>query len=328
MQFRTTITPLSHQGSIDHTTPVMLLGSCFSDNIGSLLRQALFPVMVNPFGTLYNPASIHAAIERIISLRQFTEAELIQHHGMYHSFMCHSSLSSADPQKMLSRINARLQSAHTFLKSASWMVVTLGSAWVYALRSTGTIVANCHKLPANEFLRFPLSTTRTITLLTQTINLLSGFNPSLRIILTVSPIRHLADGAHGNQISKSTLLLATDQLIESEHTHAPIYFPAYEIMMDDLRDYRFYAHDMCHPSDTAVQYIYQLFGESFFSPGTQQLAIQCQHYTRRLLHRPLTDDDKSHLAFVKATDNIRQQLISTYPFLEQAITQYSIDNAL
>lgn len=327
MEFRTVQQPLHMEGSISHTTPVMLLGSCFSDNIGSRMRNALFNVMANPFGTLYNPASILAVIQRIISCEPLIEQDLISHGRMYHSFLCHSSLSSVHKDKMLAHINGKMMEAHDFLKSASWLILTLGTAWVYRLRDTGCVVSNCHKLPTDTFLRTRLSCSETQETLMDIARTLHGFNTSLRIMVTVSPIRHLADGAHGNQISKATLLLATQQLTESYTANGGItYFPAYEIMMDDLRDYRFYAPDMCHPSETAVDYIYRCFSDSFFSPGTLQLAAQCEKYTRRLRHRPLTDDTESHLAFTEATDNIRQRLITTYPYLEQAITNIQLFN--
>lgn len=312
MEFRTAIKPLSRQGVIDHLKPMMMLGSCFSDNIGARLTNDLFDVEVNPFGTLYNPASIASALRRIISGVPFGSDDIFEHENRYHSFAHHSRFSSTNAETVLSNINTRLQAAHEQLRRAKVLIITFGTAWVFRLRTTGETVSNCHKLPAAMFTRERLSVNEIIEEWSVLINDLKAFNPNLNIIFTVSPIRHLADGAHDNQLSKSTLLLAIDCL-KSE------YFPSYEIMLDDLRDYRFYAADMSHPSDVAIDYIYSLFSQSYMTDATRELARSCARITRRLTHRPMTDNVAAIESFQSSTKQILDSLLLSHPYLERAI---------
>lgn len=312
MEFRTTIKPLAKQGTIDHRKPMMLLGSCFSDSIGVRLSESLFDVDVNPFGTLYNPASIASSLRRIITGIPFTESELFNHENRYHCFSHHSRFSSANPDTALTGINTRLQSAHEHLRHAQILLITFGTAWVYRLRANGQVVSNCHKLPAAMFTRSRLSVDDIVAEWTDLLHDLKTFNPALTTIFTVSPIRHLADGAHDNQLSKSTLLLAIDRL-------GVDYFPSYEIMLDDLRDYRFYAADMTHPSDVAVDYIYSLFSQSYMTDATRELARSCSRVARRLSHRPMTDDTSAIESFHSSTKQILDSLLLSHPYLERAI---------
>jgi len=250
--------------------PGLMLGSCFTDNIGRQLTNDLFDVTLNPFGVLYNPASIADCLDRISSGEPFTGEELIEHEGLWHSLSHHSSFSSETRQGCLDSINASLASAYERLREVKWSVVTLGSAWVYVRQ--GKIVANCHKLPASEFSRIMLSVEDAAGCLAHIIDLLPHDAP---VIFTVSPIRHAGDGHHGNQLSKSTLLLAIEQVCRQFPSRA-LYFPSYEIMMADLRDYRFYDADMRHPSPTAIEYIYDTFKESFINPTTMELTAECR----------------------------------------------------
>lgn len=319
MEFRTRVMPLPHIGLINHHRGVMMIGSCFSDNIGSRLLQDGFDVNINPFGTLYNPASIACGIDDILSCRTFTHTDLMQVNGdnRWHSFSHHSSFSSIDADAMLENINRRLIDAHESLTSASTLIVTFGTAWVYHLASTYKVVANCHKLPSETFERRLMPVDEIVTLWQGVIARLRQANPLITVIFTVSPIRHLRDGAHENQLSKSTLHLAIYQLMRNDAKL--LYFPAYEIMNDDLRDYRFYASDMTHPSEVAVDYIYDLFGKSFFDDTTTQVAIECRRLTRRLSHRPMSDDQEAVNRFVTSTQELKDKLLRRYPFLERAI---------
>lgn len=319
MEFRTRVMPLPHIGLINHHREIVMIGSCFSDNIGSRLRQAGFDVNINPFGTLYNPASIANGIDDIITCRTFTHNDLIQVNGdnRWHSFSHHSSFSSIDADAMLENINRRLKDAHKVLSNASTLIVTFGTAWVYRHASTHKVVANCHKLPSSTFERRLMSIDEIVTLWQGVIMRLRQINPLITVIFTVSPIRHLRDGVHENQLSKSTLHLSISQLMQDDEKL--IYFPAYEIMNDDLRDYRFYASDMTHPSEVAVDYIYDLFGKSFFDDTTAKVAIECCRLTRRLSHRPMSDDQKAVNRFVTSTQELKDRLLQRYPFLESAI---------
>ena len=313
MKFRTEIQPLNHRGLIDHSTPIMLLGSCFTTEVGERMQRDLFYVSINPFGTLYNPESIAAAISRIAERRLFQSDDIFEHSGSFHTFHSHSSLSRESVSATLSHHNDTLLSAYDFLKQSRFLIITLGTAWVFRLKSTGSVVANCHKLPANMFLRSRLSVDEATTSLSTAIDTARSVNPDIRIIITVSPIRHAADGLHGNQISKSTLLLAAEQTADHYGCDHVIYFPSYEALIDDLRDYRFYAADMRHPSETAVDYVYEKFGESFFSPSTIALADECRALTRRLAHRTMSASGREKETTVRL--NLIKQFKTAHPEL-------------
>lgn len=322
MNFRTEIKLDITSDIISHRHPIIMFGSCFSDEVGDKLSHDFFDVDINPFGTLYNPSSIAQAIERVISNYKFTTDDLILIDGdkRFHSFSHHSSFSSANAEQMLSNINARICNAYqSILAKSATIIITFGSAYVFSYKLTNTIVSNCHKLPQSNFNRFKLSVEQIVTEWTNLLERLTSLNPTLNIIMTVSPIRHLADGAHGNQLSKSTLLLAIDSL--SQKFKNIIYFPSYEILMDDLRDYRFYANDMVHPSAMAVDYVYDNFLQSFCSNETQQLAQRCRKIYARLNHRHMTEDTDVIEKFNTATTQLCSQLINEHPYLNKPINK-------
>lgn len=243
--------------SVSYKDRTMLLGSCFADNIGTIMKNMGFNVLVNPFGTLYNPVSVCNSIRRLDSAIPFTEDECVQM-GAGSSLICsfshHTAAARDTAEEFLSDANAALAEASAFFREASTVIITLGTAWTFKFNATGEVVSNCLKRDAREFTRerLPLKTCSIL------LNSLAERYPDKRFIFTVSPIRHLKDGAHGNQLSKSTLLLAEETVVQS-HPGQCEYFPAYEIMMDELRDYRFYAEDMIHPSAQAVNYIWERF---------------------------------------------------------------------
>ena len=282
-EFRTIVQPLKgYQGLVSHEQPVVMLGSCFTDNVGGCLLGGGFPACVNPCGTLYNPASIASALLDILYERPYTRDDLFQHEGLWHSWSHHSRFSGPDPDAVVEHINKSQAEA----SKASALFITFGTSWIFRLTEEGRVVANCHKKPATLFQREMLNTQKVYGLWKKMLRELQARYPALKTVFTVSPIRHLADGAHGNQASKSTLLLAIDQLTQ-EFKDTSLYFPAYEIMMDDLRDYRFYAADMLHPSPVAVAYIYDKFCESFMTQATVMKALQAEREARRAAHRPL-----------------------------------------
>lgn len=269
---------LSYQDSI------MLLGSCFTDNIGSIMRNMGFDVMVNPFGALYNPVSVCNAVRRMDAAVPFSEDECVRLGAgsqLFGSFSHHTAAARAGKDEFLADANRSLQEASDFFHKASVVVITLGTAWTFKHNDSGEVVANCLKRDAHEFTRERLSTGICATLLDS----LVAKYPDKRFIFTVSPIRHFKDGAHGNQISKSTLLLAEDAVV-SGHQDRCAYFPAYEIMMDELRDYRFYAEDMLHPSSQAVNFIWERFCDSVLRPSERPLLEQHRKDWLRSQHRP------------------------------------------
>ncbi len=317
--FRTPVAPLSgYRGLINHRKPVVMLGSCFTDNIGNKLTDSLVDCSVNPMGTLYNPASIAVAMFDLLYERDYTPGELFQHNGLWHSWSHHSKFSGADPDKVVEEMNRSAAEARYRLKNASALIITFGTSYIFRLKEGRNVVANCHKMPATMFDREFLTSTMTIGIWKKILREISARYPDLKVIFTVSPIRHLADGAHGNQLSKAALLTAIDKLV-SEHPSRAIYFPSYEIMMDDLRDYRFYAADMVHPSQVAIDYIYSVFCNSFMTDEDIKLNDEGEKLTKRLRHRPINEPTEADNQFQSATDRIAQQLAARHPYLNSAI---------
>lgn len=262
---------------IEHSDRVMLLGSCFADEVGSRFVRGGFDAMVNPFGTLYNPASIAAMLQCCIT--QNGNAEIFEdQQGIWHSWMHHSKFSAHTEEELKSNITAVHQQASDFLRNANVLIVTFGTAIIYRLKETGMLVANCHKQLDSLFVRERLSTDAIISQWQSLIHNLQTFNPKLKLIFTVSPIRHKRDGLHINNISKGILLQAVEELSDS-------YFPSYEIMLDELRDYRFYAEDMVHPSPLAVEYIWERFQETYFTSTTRDAILKSNKLYARNQHR-------------------------------------------
>ncbi len=271
---------------IDYATGIVSLGSCFSDEIGKRLQEGDFHIEQNPFGTLYNPASIASALRRIMYDREIGMEDLVEHEGLWHSWHHHGSFSRATAEECLEACNSRIHQAHEALKQASLLMITFGSAWIY--EREGQVVANCHKLPQENFVRRKMSVEDIVSLWRPLLKELYSFHPHLSTLFTVSPIRHIGDGLHGNQLSKSTLLLAIDELVDSElppvkrkkkgaKVEEPdhpvtVYFPAYEIVVDELRDYRFYEADMVHPSTLAVDVVWDRFQRVTMVPAIREQA--------------------------------------------------------
>lgn len=268
---------------ITYEDPVMFIGSCFAYEIGSRLKEGKMPVMINPAGTVFNPVSVIKTIDSIISPRPFTEKDLYLHNGMWHSFSHYSDFSSENSKDVIERINRRSALAHEFLKKAGYLFVTFGTARVYRLKSTGEIVSNCHKMPSDFFERELLTVSDVVELWQKKLDNLKELFPGLRVIFTVSPVRHWKDGAHGNQVSKSVLFLAIEELLS--HSTSPTYFPAYEILMDELRDYRFYDEDMLHPSSKAVEYIWEAFSKCYLSQDTIMAWKEAAAIVKAVQHR-------------------------------------------
>ncbi|HEY6913366.1 MAG TPA: GSCFA domain-containing protein [Paludibacter sp.] len=299
--------------TITYGDRIMTLGSCFAENIGGRMKQLYFDTEINPFGVLYNPVSISNSIKMLIDNRPFTEDDLFQNRGLWQSFSHSSLFSATTAEKCLEAINERFHAAADFLRETNILVITFGTAWVYEEAKGGRVVSNCHKLPASSFIRRRLTVDEIVSDYSELVTRLKTLYPRLQIIFSVSPIRHWKDGAHGNNVSKSTLLLAIDALQnEFDNVH---YFPAYEIQLDELRDYRFYASDMLHPSDVAVDYIWQRFAETYFDEATNRTKKELEQLQGDLSHRPLFPDSEEYEKFRRSTEKRKQKLISKYPFL-------------
>lgn len=265
---------------VGYGRPVLMMGSCFTDEVGARMQASGMQVLCNPMGTLYNPQSIALLLRRAVNGQPITEQHLVHQDGLWHSWLHHGSFSHPDQQQVLAAANEAIHRTHLFLQQRPLLIITFGTAWVYHLLGNDVVdvVANCHKLPARNFERRALSVE---SIVRDWASLLSDLG--LDTLFTISPIRHMADGAHGNQLSKATLLLAVEQLL-SDTVH---YFPSYEIMLDELRDYRFYARDLCHPSDLAVDIIWQRFQEAYMSPSDIEQCRQYSRSQRRQNHVPL-----------------------------------------
>lgn len=309
MDFRTNV-DFDADFSIGYSDRLMMLGSCFTENIGQKFTDSMLNVCVNPFGILFNPESIADAVERAIDGRHVTDADVFEHNGLWSNFGFHGSFSSASKCEAVSRMNDGIDKAHDGIVNASKLILTFGTAFVYRLKDNGKIVANCHKLPGDRFSREMLDVQSIIEHYTRLIDRLAGINPNMHIILTVSPIRHLRDGAHENQLSKSTLLLATDALVERfGNVH---YFPSYEIVLDDLRDYRFYDTDMVHPSSVAIDYIWQKLCAKCFSTDDLATMDDVRKLQSALNHRPINPNSDEFRIFASRQLDFAEQLANKH----------------
>ena len=259
------------------------VGSCFSDSIGGRMRQCGMDAIVNPFGTLYNPASIAMCLNRCLDQQWITDNDLVNYEGLWHSWLHHSSFSNAEKRLCIDACNVKMQETRDRLQSGCKLIVTFGTSYVFEKVGDGMVVGNCHKLPACNFNRRLLSVSEIVNIWIPLLERLSGMG--VEVLFTVSPIRHLADGAHGNQISKSTLLLAVDAL--SHSCGNVCYFPAYEIVLDELRDYRFYERDLVHPSDVALDCVWNHFQQSYLTVEDIAKCEQGWKESRREMHRPM-----------------------------------------
>ena len=324
MELMTRIDIPASEWKMETGAKVLLVGSCFADEVGQRFVRGGFEAMVNPFGTLYNPASIAVNLLRALSEKEvelprssiipsvgasistwgtpvdrcgarrltgvghtvFEDAE-----GRWHSWLHHSSFSSTDVVTVVERINSTTHRVADFLRGADVLIVTLGTAIIYRLKETGMLVANCHKQPDSLFVRERLNAYDIVDQWQMLLQLLESVNPNLKVIFTVSPIRHKRDGYHVNQISKGILLQAVDEIVNGQLPNSKCgYFPSYEIMMDELRDYRFYADDMIHPSEKAVEYIWQRFQDTYLDNKTKDAVAKATKEWRKSQHRNIIDN--------------------------------------
>lgn len=316
MQLSTIIDISKPNWNISYSDQLLFIGSCFSQNMYKKMSEYYFRVACNPFGELYNPISICNCLSRLVSGNEFCMDELVEHAGLFHSMMHHGDFSHTTQEATLKHINRRLQDGRNALKNASVIIITLGSAYVYELN--GNVVGNCHKLPSNLFVRKRLSIDETHQAIATIINVIHDLNADARIIFTVSPVRHVKDGLHENQISKSTLLCALDYCLSNLDLSLQSnvsYFPSYEIMMDELRDYRYYANDFVHPSELAVNYIWDRFTNTYCAPSTQKEMISLHQLWLDRNHIPLHPDTMQYLEFKKSTEQKLCAFQEKYPWI-------------
>lgn len=315
--FRTEVEISPAKKKISYEDQLITMGSCFSDNIGQRLSNAFFPVDVNPFGVLFNPISIKNSLEILMNNRAFSENDLFKQGSLWSSFFHSTLFASVDKAECLNNINQRIKAASVHLRQANFLFITFGTAWVYELITSGEVVSNCHKLPANNFIRKRLTIDEIVTAYNDMLDNLHQLNPELQVIFTVSPIRHWKDGAHENNLSKSILLMAIE-LIKEQYDFID-YFPAYEIQMDELRDYRFYAADMLHPSETAIDYIWEKFSRAYFSAETLQIKTELEQLRTTMNHRPIHQASQEYKLFVQSLQKKKKELMLKYSFLSERL---------
>lgn len=296
MEFKTTIP--AHQGlfEISHDSRIMLVGSCFSNEIGNKLSQSGFHTLVNPFGTLFNSYSIGKSLTTTVRNKKFDSADFFEHNSLWHSFKLHSKFSGLHLNDCIEKINKSVEEANKFIFDTDVLIITLGTAWVYELNETEKIVANCHKMPQQLFNRRKLGLNEIISEYTHLIEHLKGANSKLKIIFTVSPVKHLRDGFVDNNWSKSTLNISVHELMR--RFDFIDYYPAFEIMNDDLRDYRFYKNDMLHPNDLATQYIYDHFQNAYCTDETKKIAKEFYQLSKSTEHKVVNVGSSENTKFI------------------------------
>ncbi|OKL39456.1 GSCFA domain-containing protein [Pontibacter flavimaris] len=296
--------------SLDLQHPVLTIGSCFAEVIGSKLQQHKVDVVVNPFGTIFNPISVSLLLRAATGQAYTFEEHLVQQNGIWYAYDLHSSLASANKEELLQTIQERLRQTGQQLQNASLLIITLGTAMAYRLQESGKLVANCHKLPARNFTRELLTVEEMRTAFEQMLAQLKQVNPAMKVLLTVSPVRHLKETIELNSVSKASLRLLCHQLQEAHQE--VLYFPAYEIMMDDLRDYRFYKEDMLHPTPLAEDYIWQRFVDAYYTADFRQFMDQWEKIQRAVAHRPFQPQSEAHQKFLQNTLQQLQELGQKY----------------
>lgn len=322
MNYRTIVAPKDYDFEISHQSNLLLIGSCFSENIGSKLIANKFNTLINPSGILFNPISVVNTLNDIIEEKEVGVKDLHFENGLYHSFAHHGSFSGPNSEEVLIRINQSRKVATSFLKKTDVIIITLGSSWAYKYNDTHEFVANCHKVPNKEFTKELLEVGFVVEKLQGVIDKLQAINSNLKVIFTVSPVRHWKDGAAENTLSKSILNVAVHQLSRSKSMY---YFPAYEMVIDDLRDYRFYKEDMLHPNDVAVEYVWNGLENSFFSKKTVELNKEIGKVAAATNHTPIHIQSIEHQEFLKNQLSKINHLISLYPTLnfENEIEQFT-----
>ncbi|MEP2689727.1 GSCFA domain-containing protein [Maribacter dokdonensis] len=306
--------PLSKANNpIDYSSQLLLLGSCFSENIGAKLSYYKFQGIQNPFGILFHPLAIERIIEKSVNQEFFTEEDVFNENEQWHSFDAHSSLSNPSKAQIIEDLNNAISRTSTQLNTASHIIITLGTAWVYRKTSSNKVVANCHKVPQSNFTKELLSVEEVVKSLKRVITFVQSLNPTVQFIFTVSPVRHLKDGFLENQRSKAHLIAAIHQVLNEDRVS---YFPSYELMMDELRDYRFYAKDMIHPNETAIEYIWEKFVEVWLASNTSSTMKKIEKIQKGMLHKPFNENSDQHQKFLVKLNVLKSEIQTEFPHLQ------------
>lgn len=317
MNFTTKVPIPQYQHSIDYNSKILSLGSCFATNMADKLEDFKFENSCNPFGIIFNPVSIERLIYRIINQSFYTEIDVFFHNERWHCFEIHSDLSHSNKEQFLENLNELLKTSLAYFLQSSHIIITYGTSWVYRNKATNAIVANCHKVSQKEFSKEILSVETIEKSIQNSLDLIRKINPDVNFIFTVSPVRHLKDGFVENQLSKAHLISALNQVLKVLPSGAEgVYFPSYEIMMDELRDYRFYAEDMIHPSQTAIDYIWQRFSDTAISEESQMVMKEVETIQKGLQHRPFNPNSESHQLFLSKLQDKIEKLQKQFPQIQ------------
>lgn len=299
MLFRTELVVKPFQAQLSLASRVLTVGSCFAEVIGNHLRTNKFQVIINPFGTIFNPVSLTSLLETSITSKKVTTAHMIEREERWYHYDFHSGISAFSQDELTQIVGEKMEKTARFIAQSDWIFITMGTAFVYRLQETGEIVANCHKVPSRFFTKRLLEVQEITEAVRALYKELVKLRPQIRILLTVSPVRHIKDGIPENQVSKSVLRLACHELTQQfEHIY---YFPSYELMMDDLRDYRFYKKDLIHPSEMAEEYIWDKFVRALVDLPTQEFMKEWQSIRQAIAHQPFHPETAAHQHFLKQT---------------------------
>jgi hypothetical protein len=301
--FRTEIIPQVSDQKISLKTPIITMGSCFSDNIGSRLLDNKFDTLTNPFGVIFNPISINKLLQIAATNSTIEDENWVESHGIHLHYDMHSQHGSIDKAEAQINIKRAISSTHEQIKKSKWLIITWGTAIVYERKDTNEIVANCHKVPADLFTKRLLSNKEIIVNFE---SMIATLPDDLNVLLTVSPVRHLKETLELNSVSKSTLRLACHQL--SEQHNRVSYFPAYELILDDLRDYRFYKSDMLHPSEEAAEYVWNKFSQTYFNQSTLDFLNKWSKIMAAINHKPFNPQSEAHQKFIRNTIKVLNEL--------------------
>ena len=326
IKFRTEIDSSDISLDLNYQSKILFMGSCFTNNIGNQFRENCFDALVNPFGTIYNPLSIASNIELLINKEEQKECDLLFDKELYHNFKFHGSFSHTQVDHALSCMNKSITEGHTFLKEASHLFITFGTSYVFKTLADGKIVSNCHKLPNSHFQRAKADLSYMIDVWRDLLTKLSSFNPSLQVVLTVSPIRHISDGLHQNQVSKAQLILLGDYLCENFANAT--YFPSYEILLDDLRDYRFYENDLVHPNTLSISYIWEMIVNNCFNQDTLILLNKVQKIKKTIIHKPFNNQSDTYKQFLDNSLRELNLLSQKHPYLRMDEMRVLLQNKL
>ncbi len=299
---------------MQHRQKLLLMGSCFTEHIGKRLNDLKFDCHANPFGIVFNPESMLQALTRLLENKPFAESELMEQQGSWLSLETHTSLTRSSKEELITTLNALVAEWHEHLKTARWLMLTFGSAFYYEHQEQQRIVANCHKLPAKQFTKKMADPSAIIASYTDLLKALRSFNPDLNVILTVSPVKHVRDGVVENSLSKAALILAAHGIVNANDQC--YYFPAYELVNDDLRDYRFYEADMAHPNQQAIDYVWQKFSGSYFDPASRPLLDRLAALNTAFRHRPLQEATQAFADFKSAQLQKCLELKTEFPYLD------------